>query len=306
MRVLTDLMSAVNFFKGGSAITVGTYDGVHIGHAAILDKLVSLGRESNLKSCLVTFSPHPKQVVAPDDSPQLLTTTDEKLEFLEKRDIDATFILKFNSEMAKLSAQDFLEQYLVRQFSCKHLVIGYNHAFGHKREGDAVFLQDNAEKYGYKFTITEPIIYRGEPVHSSRIRKEILTGDYGQSLEMLGHEFSVIGTVVRGKGLGKRLGYPTLNLHVPPEKLIPPSGVYAAYAIVDSERYFGMVFIPDVKQGFSLEMNLFDFEGELYNKCVKVCPTAFVRRSFRFDNYDDLVEQIDLDKRQIRNILNLT
>lgn len=305
MRVITDIKEAARFFSGGSAVTIGTYDGVHIGHATILDNLVSLARTSGLKSCLVTFSPHPKQIVAPNDSPQLLTTTEEKLEFLRARDIDATVIINFDRKIARMSAREFLESYLVEQLQCKHLMIGYNHAFGHKREGDTDFLRENADKYGYKFTITEPIILGGEPVHSSRIRKEILKGDYGLALKMLGHDFTIIGNVVRGKGLGRDLGYPTINLRVPPEKLVPPSGVYAAHALIESRRHYGMVFIPQTAEGFSLEMNLFDFESDLYNQCIKVCPTRFMRKSIKFESPEDLVQQINRDKLEITNVLNL-
>lgn len=305
LRVITDIHAATDFLQSGSALTIGTYDGVHVGHTVILDRLVALARQGSLKSVLVTFRPHPKQVVAPMDAPQLLTTYDEKLTLLEGRGIDAVCVVKFDRDFAQLTAHTFLKDYLVERFSCRHVVIGYNHAFGYRRQGDASFLKEHSVDYGYEFSMIDPIIRRNEPVHSSRIREEILSGDYSFAVEMLGHDYTITGKVVCGKGLGKQLGYPTLNLKTPPEKLIPPPGVYAAYAEIAGERHFGMMFIPDVVTEFTLEVNLFDFDRDLYDQTILVCPTRFIRKTIRFENRQDLIEQIGNDKREIRNVFDL-
>ncbi|MCK4857689.1 MAG: bifunctional riboflavin kinase/FAD synthetase [candidate division Zixibacteria bacterium] len=305
MKVITDIDEAARFCAGGSAVTIGTFDGVHIAHATLIDNLVKDARRAALKSVLITFYPHPKQVVAPDEAPQLLSVREEKLELLQNRGLDAVFFISFDQQIAHVTAPQFLEEYLVGKFSVKKLVVGYNHAFGYRREGTADFMKDNAQRYGYEFSLTEPIILEGEPVHSSRIRHEIRHGDFDLSLRMLGHDFIITGTVVRGKGLGQQLGFPTINLKVPPEKLVPPTGVYAAYVDSSSDRYYGMMYVGETLQEYALEVNLFDFNNELYNKQVKVCPTRFIRRSIRFDNHRELVSQIKRDEKNIRDVFHL-
>lgn len=302
MRVFRDLSEATAFLADGTVATIGSYDGVHLGHAQILDRLVSESRASGMKSLLITFSPHPQRVVAPNRAPKLLSTTEEKIKLVEKHELDAMFLIQFDKEMSRVSARDFLEKYLLEGFKLRHLVIGYNHAFGHQREGDVKFLAAEAPKRDFKLTLIEPIICRGEPVHSSRIRKVILHGEYDLSLELLGHDFHITGEVIHGKGLGNSLGFPTINLKTPPEKLIPPSGVYAAYVLIEGDRYPGMMYIGESEQDYALEVNLFDFDRDLYGQEVVVAPTIFVRRSQRFARQEDLVAQIRADETKIREM----
>jgi riboflavin kinase/FMN adenylyltransferase len=305
MQVITELKAAASYLSPGSVVTIGTYDGVHRGHDVIIGKVVSEARAAGLKSLLVTFAPHPKQVVAPDQAPGLLTTHDEKLRLLEARELDAVFVIEFDTEFAKMSSKAFLEQYLIGGFKCRHLIVGYNHAFGHRREGNAEFLQEHAGNYGYRFTVTEPIINGGEAIHSSRIRQEIENGNFGYAVDLLGHDCVLSGVLVRGNSLGRQLGYPTINVQLPPEQLVPPAGVYAAYVEVDSMRHYGMMYIPENPDGFAVEVNMFDFDADLYGCKVRVCPTSFIRDNRRFAAREDLVNQIGRDATEIKRVLKL-
>jgi riboflavin kinase / FMN adenylyltransferase len=305
MQVFSSIESAAAFLRDGSAITIGSFDGIHIGHQSILAELSNCARENGLKSVLVTFDPHPQQIVAKADVPPLLTTTAEKLRLLEEQKLDAVVVINFTREVAAVSARDFLEKYLLEGLACRCLVIGSNHAFGHRREGNVDFLSANAERYGYRLKALDPILYRDRPVSSMRIRREITTGDFAAALVMLGHDLEFEGAVGHGKGIGKSLGFPTINVTLPATKIVPPPGVYAAYSIVDSCRRYGMMYVGDQNQGFAFEVNLFDFSGDLYGDTVSVFPTAFVRGSMQFADFGALTKQIANDEVTIRELFNI-
>jgi riboflavin kinase/FMN adenylyltransferase len=305
MQVFSNLESAATFLRDGTAVTIGSFDGIHVGHQSILAELSTCARENGLKSVLVTFDPHPQQIVSTTDIPPLLTTTVEKLRLLEEQKLDAVLVINFTREVAAVSARDFLEKYLLEGLACRHLVIGTNHAFGHHREGNVAFLRANAEQYGYRLKALDPILFHERPVSSMRIRREIATGEFGAALTMLGHDLEFEGAVVHGKGIGKRLGFPTINVTLPTGKIVPPPGVYAAYNIVDSCRRYGMMYVGDQNQEFAFEVNLFDFDGDLYGDTVSVFPTAFVRGSIQFADSAALTKQIAIDEVTIRELFNI-
>jgi riboflavin kinase/FMN adenylyltransferase len=305
MQVFTNIESAAAFLHDGSSVTIGSFDGIHVAHQSVLGELSTCARENGLKSVLVTFDPHPQQIVSTTNIPPLLTTTAEKLRLLEKQNLDAVVVINFTREVAAVSARDFLEKYLLESLSCRFLVIGSNHAFGHRREGNADFLRVNAPQYGYHLRVFEPIQFHDRPVSSMRIRREITGGDFGQALAMLGHDLEFEGAVVHGKGLGKHLGFPTINITLPAGKIVPAPGVYAAYNIVGSHRRYGMMYVGDQKQEFAFEVNLFDFDGDLYGDTVSVFPTAFVRGTMQFADNGALAKQIAHDEVTIREMFNI-
>ncbi len=306
MRVFNNVEAASEFLKDGSAVTIGSFDGIHIGHQQIIRELAACGRRNNSKSVMVTFDPHPQKVVSTRDVPPLLTTTAEKLRLLEKETLDAVVVLNFTKELAALGAREFLERFLIEGLSCRCMVIGTNHAFGHKREGNVDFLRANADHYGYHMIALEPIMFGDRPVGSMRIRKEIAGGDFASALSMLGHDLEFEGKVVRGKGIGKSLGFPTINVKLSPEKIVPPPGVYAAYNIIGSQRRYGMMYVGDAGQEFAFEVNIFDYEGDLYGDTVSVFPTAYMRNSIRFADSQSLKRQIAQDEVKIRELFNIT
>lgn len=306
MKVFRNIESAAEFMRGGSAVTIGSFDGIHVGHQSIIAELTKSARQNDLKSVLVTFDPHPQKVVSTRDVPPLLTNTSEKLRLLEQQNLDAVVVIHFTREVAAVEAREFLEKYLLGNLACRYLVIGMNHAFGHNREGNVEFLRKNATQYGYQLKALEPVLFDSRAVSSMRIRREIASGAFASALAMLGHELEFEGTVVHGKGLGKRLGFPTINIKLLPEKIVPPPGVYAAYNIVGTQRRYGMMYVGDQRQEFALEVNLFDFEGDLYGSTVSVFPTAFIRGSIPFSDSQSLVTQIAHDEMTIREMFNIT
>ncbi|MCC6963657.1 MAG: riboflavin biosynthesis protein RibF [candidate division Zixibacteria bacterium] len=305
MQVFRDIEAAREFLANGSVVTIGNYDGIHLGHQTIIRETVERAHAAGLKSALVTFDPHPHSVLVPSHAPKLLTTTDEKIALLSAMTkLDAVVILHFDPMLAQVSAAEFLEEYLLGGLSCLILVIGYNHAFGHNREGNIAFLRRMAPRRRFQLVTLDPILFAGAPVNSSRVRETMQHGDYTDALRMLGHEFTLSGRVVRGKGIGRSLGFPTINVKIGGAKIIPPAGVYAAYTLIRSEKRFGMMYIGENAQDFDFEVNLFDYSGDLYGSEVTVIPTAFIRRAIRFEQESDLVRQIGEDEKTIRMLDN--
>lgn len=304
MKVFRTIEDASALVGTGSAVTIGNYDGIHRAHQAIIAELSQVARAKGLKSVLVTFDPHPSLTIAPDRAPKLLTTTKEKLRLLnEGGQLDAVVVLHFDRSLAQVSATDFLVRYLLAGLKMATLVIGFNHAFGNKREGNIDFLKRVAPEYGFELKALEPVLFGGEVVNSSGVRRLIDSGQYNQAIQLLGHELELSGTVVHGRGLGRKLGFPTINVKLPAEKIVPKPGVYAAYSLIGPVRKAGMMYIGDSAQaGFDLEVNLFDFEGDLYGQPVSVFPTAFVRPPIKFDRDADLMAQIGKDEEMIRMI----
>ncbi len=286
----------------GSAVTIGNYDGIHLAHQSIIFELSRRGKERGLKSVLVTFDPHPSLTIKPETAPRLLTTTEEKLRILRQGGLlDAVVVLRFDRDLASVSATDFLVRYLLAGLRMSILVIGFNHAFGNQREGNVRFVEGMAPKYGFQLQSLAPVLVGGEMVNSSRIRSLIVEGAYDRATALLGHELELSGQVVHGKGMGRKLGFPTINVKLPKEKIVPKAGVYAAYSLIGSDKQPGMMYIGETPQpGFDLEVNLFDFVGDLYGQTVSVFPTAYVRPPMRFARDSELIDQIGQDEEMIR------
>lgn len=305
MQVFRSINEASPLLRQGTAITIGSFDGIHIGHRSIIRGVADHAHQRGLKAVLITFDPHAQRVLSPADAPPLLTTTVEKMRLIEEMSLDAVLVLKFTKELSEVSAAAFLQQYLMDGLFCRSLVFGLNHTFGHRREGNIDFLRANQARCGYDLIPVEPVMYDSLPVRSSRIRREIRSGDYAAALEMLGHDFEMCGQVVHGKGAGRSMGFPTINVKLSPDKIVPPVGVYAAYTFIGANTYPGMMYVGENGQQFALEVNLFDYNGDLYGKQVSVFPTRFVRQSIRFSDNHELARQIEKDETKIRNIFNI-
>lgn len=302
MRIYHSIEDAAPMMAAGSAVTIGNYDGIHLAHQSIIYELSRLARTKGLKSVLVTFDPHPSLTINPAKAPRLLTTTEEKMRLLEQGGLlDAVVVLRFDEALARVSATDFLVRYLLAGLRMSILVIGFNHAFGNKREGSVQFVQGMAPQYGFEIEALDPVLVGGEVVNSSRIRSLLLEGSYERATALLGHELELRGKVVHGKGMGRKFGYPTINIKLPDEKIVPKAGVYASYSLIGSDKRPGMMYIGEPSQtGFDLEVNLFDFNGDLYGQTISVFPTAYVRPPMRFDRESELIAQIGRDEEMIR------
>lgn len=286
--------------------TIGFFDGVHRGHLCLIQQLKAEARERGMKSMLVTFDRHPRTVVSPGHAPTLLTTLEEKEELLRETGVDKIVVLPFTLEMSRLSAREFMEKVLYDELNIHALLLGYDHAFGHGGGAWNDYVQWGKE--------TGIEVVRGHEleeamVSSSKCRKLLEQGDIDGAREMLGRAYSLSGTVVRGFHVGHELGFPTANLQVSTEKLLPANGVYAVWAtLADGERYGGMLNIgnrPTIGNGetVSIEVNLLDYKGDLYGQWMKIEFVARLRKEERFVSRDELKEQLRQDEQATRAIL---
>jgi len=287
--------------------TLGTFDGFHLGHASIFQRLKAKAQSLQLPPVVITFHPHPRVLVTPDDPPLLLTTPEEKISILEKEFDGSLVFLRFDDQLRRMTAEDFAKNILVDSFGIKALVVGYNHSFGHQRSGNIDHLQRIGAREGFELEVVGPVTYRDAPISSSRIRRAISEGGWDEVLAMLGHAYPIHGTVVRGLGRGKKLGWPTINIVWAERKLLPPEGVYSCRASVNGDLFRGMMFLgvnmfnPD--KAVSVEANLFDFDRDIYDSEVVLYPEHFIRPNAHFDSADELAQQIARDKRNILKLL---
>jgi riboflavin kinase/FMN adenylyltransferase len=292
----------------GSVVTVGTFDGVHIGHHAVLAEIRERAAASGRQSILVTFEPHPLEVVNPAAAPALLTTPSERMAILATSGIDRVLCVRFDAEMAARSPAAFVDDVLVARCDLRELVIGHDHGFGRGREGDVTTLQALGAERGFPVDVVAPVTFAsGGAVSSTAIRRAIAGGDLRGAARMLGRPYSVDGVVERGEARGRTIGFPTLNLGIGPRKLLPPDGVYAVRVETPAGRFGGMMnqgHRPTFGDGRRLlEVHLFGFEGELYDRRVSVQWVAPLRAIRRFESAAALQRQLEDDQHRARTML---
>jgi riboflavin kinase / FMN adenylyltransferase len=293
----------------GTAVTVGTFDGVHRGHQDVLARLVARARAARLPSLLVTFEPHPLEVLNPAAAPALLTTRDEKLAALEPTGLDYVAILPFDAALAALPAEEFVDRILLRTFRMRALLIGHDHGFGRGREGDVDTLRGLGAERSFDVEVVAPVQGSdGRPISSSVIRRAVAAGDLDTAAEALGRIYALRGPVVAGEGRGRSLGYRTVN--VEPEsrrKLLPPDGVYAVDVQTAQGRFGGMLNLggrptfDDARR--TIEAHLFDAGGDFYGDVVQVGFVSRLRDTKRFDRPEALMLQLADDERAARRAL---
>lgn len=283
-------------------VTSGTFDGVHLGHQKILARLKEITEQSGGESVVLTFWPHPRTVVAEDSQGlQLLSTIEEKIELFSQLGIQHLAIIPFTRSFSELTSEAFIKQILVEKIGTKKLVIGYDHRFGRNREGSFEFLQKNCSEYGFGVEEIPREDIEHTAISSSRIRKALVTGHIQEANELLGRAYSLSGTVVKGKQLGRTIGFPTANLYVhEPSKLIPMNGVYVINAVYQEQVFKGMLNIgvrPTVDGTVrTIEAHLFDFDKEIYGEDLKLELLHYLRPEQKFDGLDQLIRQILVDK----------
>jgi riboflavin kinase/FMN adenylyltransferase len=285
----------------GSVVTVGTFDGVHRGHSAILDEITRRADASGRRSVLLTFEPHPLYVVRPEQAPGLLTTRDEKKELLAQSGIDVVVFQAFTSGLASFSPERFVDEVLVRRLALEELVIGYDHGFGRNRSGDAETLRAIGASRGFTVDVVDPVTLGPDPISSSRIRAAVAAGRLDEARSGLGRSYGVTGTVTRGDGRGRSIGFPTANLsEIAPEKLLPPPGVYAVRVdLAAGPMRVGALHLgprPTFEGAEpTLEVHLLDFEGDLYGQRLRVHFVEQLRGIRRFESVADLTAQLQRD-----------
>lgn len=282
-------------------VTIGTFDGVHIGHQKIIEKLVSEAKASNKKSVLLTFFPHPRMVLQKDVSIKLINTIDERAQHLEKLGLDYLIIHPFSREFSRLTALDFVRDILVNQLNISKLIIGYDHHFGKNREGNIEQLTEYSHLYD--FTVEEiPAQDIDEvSVSSTKIRKALANGHLKTANNYLGYNFSLTGKVVNGKQLGGKIGFPTANIDIPEDyKLIPKTGVYIVKSIIDNTTIYGMMNIgnrPTVDgEHQTIEVHYFNFNQNLYGKELTIELLYYLRDEQKFDSVSGLISQLKKDE----------
>jgi hypothetical protein len=283
---------------------------VHQGHQKILAKIVQLARECGGESVVVTFDPHPRQVIYPkDDSLRLLTTTAEKTQHIERLGIDHLVVVSFTVEFSQLSADEYVQNFLIRRFNPHYLVIGYDHRFGLNRQGDINFLRWYSKKAGFHIVEIEKQTVDSNEISSSRIRAALEKGHVEEAARWLGHFYSLIGTVVEGQQLGTKLGFPTANISLSEKiKLVPPPGIYAVFVLHNHRRYRAMLYIgyrPTIKRSLqlSIEVNIFDFDQSIYGDALQIEFVSYLRHDEQFSGLDALREQLKKDKIRAFNAL---
>jgi len=292
----------------GTVITIGTFDGVHVGHRDLLARAVSRASACSLPSLLVTFEPHPLEVLNPPAAPLLLSTTPEKLESIAESGLAYVAVLPFTPALAALDATEFVERILLERFCLRELVIGYDHGFGRRRSGDINVLRSLGERHGFNVGVVAAVSGDGLPVSSSAIRRAVSYGDLTGAQRLLGRRYSISGRVIRGNERGRLLGFPTLNIALTSQrKLLPPPGVYAVFAQSALGSFGGMMNLgPRPTFGdstLSLEVHLFDAAGDWYGVPVRVEFVQRLRETMRFESPDALVAQLRADERSARGAL---
>lgn len=281
------------------ALTIGFFDGVHLGHRYLVSELSDCAKKKGFASAVLTFRTHPRQVLHSDYIPSLLTTTEEKINFLKETGVDYIVLTEFTQDLSQLSAQEFM-RLLHDKLNVRCLMIGYDHRFGHNRSEKFEDYVEFGKKIGIEVVQSSPLVVDGINVSSSVVRTAISNGDVANAAKLLGREYSLSGNVVEGFHLGRTIGFPTANIAYDDCRMLPKDGVYAARVKVDSRTYPAMLYIgsrPTVNTGkISVEAYLFDFSDDIYGKDVNVSFVDRIRDSIKFDSIEELKTQLKKDE----------
>ena len=309
MKIHRDLENLPAFRN--AVITIGTFDGVHMGHRQIINKLKAEANAVQGETVIITFHPHPRKVIVSTIlGVRLFNTLEEKMEILEQLGIDHVVIVPFTEAFANQPAEEYIKNFLIDKFHPHTIIIGYDHRFGKERKGDYLLLEEKAPVYKYVLKEIPKHVLDEISISSTKIREALLEGKIDIADKLLGYEFFFSGMVVHGDKLGRKLGFPTANLKVTDEeKITPGNGIYAVYAQPEgyNDRLKGMMsigFRPTVDgKKRVIEVNIFDFDKEIYDEMLKVYVKKYLRAEIKFNNLDELIKQIRLDKIESGKVL---
>ncbi len=306
MQIFTDITQIQQCFTN-ACVTIGNFDGVHLGHQKLFNEVLHRARASSGTSIAITFNPHPLAVLRPEGI-QLISTIEQKQELIEQAGIDVLLIIPFSKKFAAMTADYFVDKILLGCLGIKYLVVGYDYAFGKGRAGDIEFLREQGESRGFPVTVVDAYYDEGQPVSSTRIRKLVKNGKMVDAARLMGRNYQIRGEVQHGeKRGGSKIGFPTANLKLVEEDLIPKFGVYVAQIICDGVRYDGVLNIgrnptfPEKR--LVAETHIFDFNKDIYGKPIKVNLLKFLREEITFPSLEALVAQITADVKLARAIL---
>ncbi|MBX2939503.1 MAG: bifunctional riboflavin kinase/FAD synthetase [Ferruginibacter sp.] len=291
-----------------AVLTIGTFDGVHLGHARIMQQLIQTAADIGGTTVVITFYPHPRHVIEGEAPIGLLTTQEEKYTMLERVGIDHLVEIPFNKTFAEQSAEDYIEHFLVRYFNPHTIITGYDHKFGKGRKGDYTLLEDLGKKFQYRVKEIPAEVLEHVSISSTRIRAALLQGDVEKAAEYLGYPYKLSGEVVQGAQKGRTIHFPTANLKIAhSEKLIPAHGVYAVRVLVDGKMYNGMLNIgtrPTVNGTHTtIEVHILEFNRDIYGMTIELSLLHKLRDEQRFPDLDALKKQLETDRNRVNNLL---
>ena len=308
MREITDITTFST--QQPTVLTIGTFDGVHLGHQKIIERVVTTARQEGLLATIFTFFPHPRMVVQHDKGLKLIHTLEEKKQLLQRLGVDLLVVQPFNEAFAQLTADEFVSTILVQHLNVKKVIIGYDHRFGRNRTANINDMRLFGEKYG--FAVEEISVQEVDEVSvsSTKIREALNKGDVTTAEHYLGTPYSLTGTVVHGLKLGRTLGYPTANIQVTEDyKLIPKDGVYVVYSYIGGQKVYGMMSIgknPTIEgKGASIEVYFFDFNGDLYDRELTIYFLKYLREERKFSSVALLKKQLQDDETTARKAIAL-
>jgi riboflavin kinase/FMN adenylyltransferase len=299
--------SLKNFCAKNPVLTLGVFDGVHIGHRKIIEELKKIAKRIGGESVILTFWPHPRIVISNNkETVRFISTLDEKIKLLDYAGIDHLIIFPFTKEFSQISASDFVEKFLINRIGVKHFVIGFNHHFGRRGEGDYEYLKKCAFDYSFGIEKINAFSMNGTTISSTAIRQLIEDGDIERANYFLGYEFYISGVVVGGKKIGRTIAFPTANIFVEEDyKLIPCNGVYAVEVEIWNKNYIGMLnigirpTIRDSRRNKSVEVHIINFDQEIYKERIKIKFKVRIRNEQKFPDIETLKKQLQADKKQV-------
>ena len=290
-------------------VTIGTFDGVHIGHNKVIKNLVTEAKEHKAISVLLTFFPHPRMVLQKNADIKLINTINERIKLLDNTGLDVLIIQEFTQEFSKQSSFNFVESILVKKLNVSKLFIGYDHQFGQNRDGNFNKIKEYGEQFNFKVQEITKLDINDIAVSSTMIRKAIENGDILNANTNLGYNFMLSGSVVEGKNLGEKIGFPTANLDIKESyKLLPKTGAYVVKSNIDNQQVFGMMnigFRPTVSgENQTIEVHFFNFKKDIYDKEIHIEILQYLRDEKKFDSIESLIEQLQKDKQKALKIIN--
>ncbi len=306
MKIFDDVNNIPPFKN--AVITIGTFDGVHKGHQKIIAQLIDEAKKIDGETVIITFYPHPRQVINPDSKIEFLNDIKEKATLLEAAGVDNLVVINFNESFANLSAEEYINEFLIKTFNPRKIVIGYDHRFGKGRTGDYTLLEQAGAKNGFEVIELSAQLLNQITISSTKIRNALYEGNISLANNLLGYTFSFSGKVVEGNKLGRTIGFPTANIQLDSEeKIIPINGVYAVQVIVNQSFYNGMMnigFRPTVDgKKRTIEVNIFDFDQDIYGESIVVKLLHYIRSEVKFNGIDALKEQLNKDSIAVKDML---
>ncbi len=305
MKII-DSGSTLNCEK--SIVTMGAFDGIHLGHRSILEEVVTEGQRLGLSPTLFTLWPHPKKILNPTSKLELLNSFEEKIELLKSIGIEQIYVQDFTYEFSQLSAHEFIEKTLVKRLNANRIIIGYDHKFGRNRAGDTTLLHSLSLDFGFSVAEIKEQQILNNTISSTNIRSYLRSGDIISANKMLGYQYSLDGIVIRGDQIGRSIGFPTANLEITePHKLLPKHGVYVVDVKVNNNKYRGMLnlgYRPTVSgESLRLEVHILNFNQDIYGTSIRVNLLDRLRDETKFDSISELKTQLCSDKKQALNYL---